>query len=50
MPVLVASLRTSRTTLSRFGKLVDGPVSGEVTAEDRDGMIEQGRTLAALAR
>ena len=34
--------------LVKICKLVDGPVSGEVTAEDRDGMIEQGRTLAAL--
>ena len=35
--------------LVKICKLVDGPVSGEVTVEDRDGMIEQGRTLAALA-
>lgn len=35
--------------LVKICKLVDGPVSGEVTAEDRDGMIDQGRTLAALA-
>lgn len=35
--------------LVKICKLVDGSVSGEVTAEDRDGMIEQGRTLAALA-
>ncbi len=35
--------------LVKICNLVDGPVSGEVTAEDRDGMIEQGRTLAALA-
>lgn len=35
--------------LVKICKLVDGPVSGEVTAEGRDGMIEQGRTLAALA-
>lgn len=35
--------------LVKICKLVDGPVSGEVTAEDRDGMVEQGRTLAALA-
>ena len=35
--------------LVKICKLVDGPVSGEVTAEDRDGMIEQGRALAALA-
>ena len=35
--------------LVKICELVDGPVSGEVTAEDRDGMIEQGRALAALA-
>lgn len=35
--------------LVKICKLVDGPVSGEVAAEDRDGMIEQGRALAALA-
>lgn len=35
--------------LVKICKLVDGPVSGEVTAEARDGMIEQGRALAALA-
>ena len=35
--------------LVKICKLVDGPVSGEVTAEDCDGMIEQGRALAALA-
>lgn len=35
--------------LAKICELVDGPVSGEVTAEDRDGMVEQGRALAALA-
>ena len=35
--------------LVKICNLVDGPVSGEVTAEDRDGMVEQGRALAALA-
>lgn len=35
--------------LVKICKIVDGPVSGEVTAEDRDGMVEQGRALAALA-
>lgn len=35
--------------LVRICELVDGPVSGEVTAEDRDGMIEQGRALSKLA-
>ena len=35
--------------LVKICKLVDGPVSGEVTAEDREGMVEQGRALAALA-
>lgn len=36
--------------LVKICNLVDGPVSGEVTAEDRDGMVEQGRSLAALAK
>ncbi len=35
--------------LVKICNLVDGPVSGEVTAEDRDGMVKQGRALAALA-
>ena len=35
--------------LKKICDLVDGPVSGEVTAEDRDGMVEQGRELAKLA-
>jgi len=35
--------------LVKICELVDGPVSGEVTAEDREGMIEQGKQLAALA-
>ena len=35
--------------LKKICELVDGPVSGEVTAEDRQGMVEQGRALAALA-
>ncbi len=35
--------------LKKICDLVDGPVSGEVTAEDRDGMVEQGRKIAALA-
>ena len=35
--------------LKKICDLVDGPVSGEVTPEDRDGMVEQGRKLAALA-
>ncbi|MEN8375929.1 MAG: fructose-6-phosphate aldolase [Gemmatimonadota bacterium] len=30
-------------------RTVDGPVSAEVVALDRDGMLEQGRKLAALA-
>ena len=49
MRARAASSRTSRGTSRRICDLVDGPVSGEVTAEDRDGMVEQGRKLAALA-
>ncbi len=36
--------------LVKICNLVDGPVSGEVTAESRDEMVEQGRKLAALAK
>ena len=36
--------------LVKICNLVDGPVSGEVTAEDRAGMVEQGRALASLAK
>ncbi len=36
--------------LVKICNLVDGPVSGEVTAEYRDEMVEQGRKLAALAK
>lgn len=35
--------------IAKICAAVDGPVSAEVTAEDRDGMVEQGRALAALA-
>ena len=35
--------------LKKICEIVDGPVSGEVTAEDREGMVEQGRKLASLA-
>ncbi|HUG01735.1 MAG TPA: fructose-6-phosphate aldolase [Longimicrobiales bacterium] len=35
--------------LQEICRTVDGPVSAEVVAVDRDGMLEQGRKLAALA-
>ena len=35
--------------LAKICAIVDGPVSGEVTAEGRDEMVEQGRALAKLA-
>lgn len=35
--------------IKRICALVDGPVSAEVTAENREGMIKEGRELAALA-
>jgi transaldolase len=35
--------------LQEICRKVDGPVSAEVVAVDRDGMLEQGRKLAALA-
>jgi len=36
-------------TVQEIARLVPGPVSGEVLATDLDGMLEQGRRLAALA-
>ena len=35
--------------IKRICEVVDGPVSAEVTAEDRAGMVEQAREVAALA-
>ena len=35
--------------IARICEVVDGPVSAEVTAEDRAGMVEQAREVAALA-
>ncbi len=37
------------THLKEIAAEVDGPVSGEVTASDRDGMIEEGLKLAGIA-
>ncbi len=36
-------------TVQEIARLVPGPVSGEVLATDYEGMLEQGRRLAALA-
>ena len=36
-------------TVAEIARLVPGPVSGEVLATDFEGMLVQGRTLAALA-
>ena len=49
-PSLVA--RTGRPfadTIAEICDIVRGPVSAEVTATDADGMIEEGRKLAAIA-
>ena len=43
------SLQDFEGHLVKICQLVDGPVSGEVTAEDRAGMVEQGTKLASLA-
>lgn len=37
-------------TVQEIARLVPGPVSGEVLATDYEGMLEQGRRLAALAQ
>ena len=57
---MVDGVTTNPTLIAKQGKpylptvreialLVPGPVSGEVLATERDGMLEQGRRLAALA-
>ena len=38
-----------KETIAEICKLVDGPVSAEVTATDADTMIEEGRKLAKIA-
>ena len=38
-----------KTTIAEICKVVDGPVSAEVTAFDADGMIAEGRELAKIA-
>lgn len=43
------SLADFESHLAKICEIVDGPVSGEVTAEDRAGMVEEGRRLAAIA-
>ena len=51
-PSLVAKVAGDRSPtdlLREICETVDGPVSAEVVAIDRDGMLEQGRKLAELA-
>ncbi len=47
--LILKSGRDITEALSEICDIVDGPVSGEVTAMDTDGMISQGRTLAKIA-
>lgn len=49
-PSLIAkSGRNIREVLEEICALVDGPVSGEVTATDAKGMVEEGQRLAEIA-
>lgn len=49
-PSLVAKTgRDFKETIREICALVPGPVSAEVTALDADGMVEEGRLLAAIA-
>jgi transaldolase len=49
-PSLVAkTVRPFADTIAEICAIVPGPVSAEVTATDADGMIEEGRKLAAIA-
>jgi transaldolase len=49
-PSLVAKIGRSFTEIiAEICAIVPGPISAEVTATDADGMIEEGRKLAAIA-
>lgn len=49
-PSLIAKMgKPYLPTVQAIAELVPGPVSGEVLATDRDGMLEEGRRLAELA-
>lgn len=49
-PTLIANQgKPYLPTVREIARLVPGPVSGEVLATDMDGMLQQGRRLAALA-
>ena len=49
-PSLIAkSGREILDTIAEICNVVDGPVSAEVTATDRDTMLKEGRKLAAIA-
>jgi transaldolase len=49
-PTLIANQgKPYLPTVREIARLVPGPVSGEVLATDLDGMLQQGRRLAALA-
>ena len=49
-PSLIAKQgRPYLSTVQEIARLVPGPVSGEVLATDYDGIVEQGKRLAALA-
>lgn len=48
-PTLIAKEgQDLRETVRTLATLVDGPISAEVVAEDAEGMIEEGRELAAI--
>jgi transaldolase len=48
--LILKSGRDISEALAEICDIVDGPVSGEVTAMDMEGMISQGRTLAKIAK
>src|SRR5262245_5788980 len=50
-PSLVAKAkRNFREMIAEICELIPGPVSAEVAAADLDGMLKEGRSLAAIAR
>ena len=39
---------TQKEVITKITKLIDGPISAEVTSEEYEGMIEQGKELFAI--
>jgi len=46
----IGDLSSYKASILRIAKLIDGPISVEVTAQDTQGMVEQGKDIAVWHR